>query len=115
MNVVEACLKRLVEHMRKMILELLCSLKIEEHVGCFGESVELAHIEAIRSITEIIGGVLDVESHVSTDSPALIVLLHVRPHLVDGILFRFETDVQQYAELRVYRFTKAFEEKKVRR
>lgn len=115
MNIVETSLEWLVEHVCKVILKLLGSLKIEKYVGQPGQTIQLLNFEPVSPITKIIGRILNIEAHVATDSTNFGILLHVRPHFENCIFFWFESDVEQNAKLWFDQFAESLKKQKMRR
>jgi hypothetical protein len=112
-NVPEGRLKSLIEHMCKMILELLGPLDSEEPVALGGETAEFGFVVAIVSVAELIGRILEFEAHVATDTTDLGIFFHMCPHFVDGVFLGFNSNISQYAVLGIKEFAEAFEEEHV--
>ncbi len=113
MNVPESRLKSLIEHMCKMILELLGPLDSKEPVTLGGETAELGFVVAIVSVAELIGWILEFEAHVSTDATDLGVFFHMCPHFVNCVFLGFNSNVSQYTVLGIEEFAESLKEEHV--
>lgn len=113
MDVVEEGLEGLIQHVRIVVLELLRPLYGDEVVQAAGEAVHVVLLVPVESVAEVVGGVLDLESHVSADSSALGIEFHVFVHFEDGVVVGFESDVGEDAVVGVEELAEALEEEHV--
>jgi hypothetical protein len=112
-NVPKGRLKSLIEHMCKVILELLGPLDSEEPVALGGETAELGFVVAIVSVAEFVGWVLEFEAHVAADASDFGVFFHMGPHFVDSVFLGFNSNVSQYTVLGIEEFAEALKEEHV--
>ena len=114
MDVIEECLEGFIEHVCEVVFKLLCSLDCKEEIHKFGKAGQIFLVVAVISVPELIRGILKFETHVAADSPAFGIFLHMRPHLINGILLRFDAHVGEDAVFGVKQFAEPFEKQHVR-
>lgn len=113
MDVSEGCFEGLIEHVCEVVLKLLCALDGEEVVAGCGQAAELVWLISVISITQLIRGVLQLQAHIPADPTAGRVLLHMCPHLIDGICPGLHADVREDAVLWVEELAEALKEEHV--
>ncbi len=101
--------------MSEMIFKLLCPLDCEEMVATCSKTAKVVGVITIISITKLVWRILEFQSQIPTHSSTTRVLLHVGPHLINGILPWLDSHICKNAVFWIHEFAEAFEEEHMRR
>ncbi len=114
MNVAEERLKGFIEHMCEVIFELLSPLNCEKVVTGLRDAAHIFFVVSVVSVAEFVGRVLQLQTHIAADSSTARILLHMRPHFIDGIQFGLYSHIGEDAVLGIEQFAEPFEKEHVR-
>ena len=115
MNIVKEGFKGLIEHVRKVIFELLCPLDRKQRVHATSTTPQRLLLESINSIAEVIGCVFHLQIHVTTDPSTFRVQLQILPKTINCISSRLHAHISQDTIIGVEQLAKPLEEEHMRR